>query len=681
VKSKITRTTLLQIAINILLFIIYLSPSISWAEPPKGEPAGLATIVRHDPRVDQLVPKGAKFEKIADGFNWVEGPVWDKQEQALLFSDIPSNTVYQWREGEWTKPFLMPSGYSGAVPFSGKEPGSNGLTFDMNGRLVLCKHGDRQIARLEADGKVTVLAERYDGHRINSPNDLVFKSNGDLYFTDPPFGLPKAFDDPDKAPVQGVYRVSQDGTVTLLIADIKAPNGIAFSPDEKILYVSDVDPKRAAWLAYDVKQDGTVANGRVFFDATRWRKDPFFGPDGFKVDQNGNLFGARPGGVSIFAPDGTHLGDIETGQPTSNLAWGEDGSTLFVTGGSSVYRLRLTTKGAPYTEADPISVQSVARVGFTVSDMDRSVAFYSDVLTFKKISDVEVDGPEYDRFYGVFGVRARIVRMQLGAQQIELTQFLSPPDVRPIPVPSFSNDLWFQHFAVVVRDMDLAWEQLRQHHVRQISPRPQTIPMTNPAAAGIKAIKFRDPDGHNLELLWFPKGKGNPIWKKTFSPTHPGAAGTAPVPESNLFLGIDHTAMTVRSTESSTKFYRDLLGMTVAGGTLNMGTTQQYLDSLPGARTRVTGLMAKMGPPGLEFLEYELPTAGRPFPTDSHPTDLWHWQTTLVVSDIGAAAAHMQGMGHMISSGIATFPDKVLGFGKGFLVRDSDGHAMQIVSP
>jgi gluconolactonase len=306
------------------------------------------TITSLDPRFDQLVPKDAKLEKIADGFTWVEGPVWHKQGGYLLFSDIPANSVYKWKAETGVSLFLKNSGYSGATPFTGKEPGSNGLTFDVDGRLVLCRHGDRQIGRLEADGRISAVADLYDGYRINSPNDLVFKSNGDLYFTDPPFGLPNAFDNPDKAPVQGVYRVSKDGTVTRLIADIKAPNGIAFSPDEQTLYVSDVDPRRAAWLAYDVKQDGTVTNGRIFFDATRWRKDPFFGPDGFKVDRQGNLFGARPGGLSVIAPDGTLLGTIDTGQPTSNVAWGEDGQTLFITGGSSVYRLRLTTKGAPY---------------------------------------------------------------------------------------------------------------------------------------------------------------------------------------------------------------------------------------------------------------------------------------------------------------------------------------------
>jgi gluconolactonase len=307
-----------------------------------------ATITSLDPRFDQLVPKEAKLEKIADGFTWVEGPVWHKQGGYLLFSDIPANAVYQWKPGEGTKVFLKNSGYSSSTPFAGKEPGSNGLTFDANGRLVLCRHGDRQIGRLESNGTIVPLADHYNKHKINSPNDLVFNSNGDLYFTDPPFGLPKAFDDPDKAPVQGVYRLAKDGTVTRLIADIKAPNGIAFSPDEKTLYVSDVDPKRTAWLAYDVKPDGTVTNGRVFFDATRWRKDPFFGPDGFKVDRHGNIFGARPGGLSVIGPDGTLLGTIETGQPTSNVAWGEDGRTIFITGGSAVYRLRLTTTGARY---------------------------------------------------------------------------------------------------------------------------------------------------------------------------------------------------------------------------------------------------------------------------------------------------------------------------------------------
>ena len=322
--------------------IALLHTGVVWAETVP------ATINSLDPRFDQLVPRDTKLEKIADGFIWVEGPVWHKQGGYLLFSDIPANAVYKWKSGEGASVYLKSSGYSGTAPFAGMEPGSNGLTFDAKGQLVLCRHGDRQIGRLESNGTIVPLADHYDGHKINSPNDLVYKSNGDVYFTDPPFGLPHAFADSSKAPVQGVYRLAKDGTLILLIHDIKAPNGIAFSPDEKTLYVSDVDPKRAAWLAYDMQPDGTVTNGRVFFDATRWRKDPFFGPDGFKVDHQGNIFGARPGGLSVIAPDGTLLGTIETGQPTSNVAWGEDGRTLFITGGSSVYRLHLTTSGARY---------------------------------------------------------------------------------------------------------------------------------------------------------------------------------------------------------------------------------------------------------------------------------------------------------------------------------------------
>ena len=309
-------------------------------------------------------------------------------------------------------------------------------------------------------------------------------------------------------------------------------------------------------------------------------------------------------------------------------------------------------------------VRAVASIGMTVSDMDHAVAFYSEVLSFKKISDVEVDGEQYERLWGVFGLRARVVRMQLGDQALELLQFLAPPDVRPIPVPSYSNDLWFQHFAVVVRNMDAAWQHLRKHHVRLISPRPQTIPKTNPAA-GIRALKFRDPDGHNLELLWFPEGKGDGRW-------HRGGV--------DLFMGIDHTAMTVRSTENSLKFYHDLLGLEVAGNSLNVGNEQEHLDSLRGARVRVTGLKPLDGPPGIEFLEYELPAAGRPMPADVRPNDLVHWQVTLVVDDVEMTAKRLRlGPYAFVSMDLVSLPDDRLGFKKGFLVRDPDGHVMQII--
>lgn len=303
-------------------------------------------IERLDPRLDQLIPRDAVVEKIVDGQTWVEGPLWNKSRKSLLFSDIPRNSVYEWREGEQPTVFLKPSGYTGTTPFPGPEPGSNGLTMDSDGKLVLAQHGDRKISRLNDDGSTTTLVDRYQGKRLNSPNDLVYKSNGDLYFTDPPFGLPETFDDPAKElPYQGVYRLAENGELTLLTKDLKAPNGVAFSPDEKTLYITDVNDKNLTWRAFPVKSDGTLGRGRVFAQAA-----PFSGngpgvPDGLKVDKHGNLFSSGPGGVYIFAPDGTHLGTIKLGTKTSNTAWGEDGSTLFITADHALYRVKLTTSG------------------------------------------------------------------------------------------------------------------------------------------------------------------------------------------------------------------------------------------------------------------------------------------------------------------------------------------------
>ena len=306
-------------------------------------------VVRLDSRFDKLVPSNVKVEKIAGGHKWVEGPVWNRQEGYLLFSDIPNNSIYRWQEDRGESLFLKPSGYTGKASFGGAEPGSNGLAFDPAGRLALAQHGDRRIVRLERSGRKTTLVDRYEGKRINSPNDLVFKSNGDLYFTDPPFGLPKSFDDPHKElPFQGVFKFSKEGKLTLLTKNIKAPNGIAFSPDEKKLYVSNADASNAIWMAYDVKPDGTIANGKTLFNATAWTKNKPGVPDGVKIDKDGNLFAAGPGGIHVIAPDGTHLGSIETGVPTGNLAWGEDGSTLFITSNKTVYRLKLRTRGVGF---------------------------------------------------------------------------------------------------------------------------------------------------------------------------------------------------------------------------------------------------------------------------------------------------------------------------------------------
>ncbi len=315
----------------------------------EASPAPENNVERLDPRINAIIPADAELEKIADGFAWVEGPVWDKKGGYLLFSDIPSNSVLKWEEGKGASLFLKPSGYTGKEPFEGREPGSNGLTFDSDGLLVLAEHGDRRITKLGRDGVKTVIVDTYNGERLNSPNDLTFKSNGDLYFTDPPFGLPGAFNDPGKElPFQGVYRVSPDGQATLLTSEIKAPNGIAFSQDEKTLYVTDVNPERPAWLAYDVNKDGTISNGRIFHDAAEFVKTKKGGPDGMKTDKSGNIFGAGPGGVYIFSPDGTLLGIINTGAATSNVNWGNDGSVLYITASTAVYRIKLNTSGSGF---------------------------------------------------------------------------------------------------------------------------------------------------------------------------------------------------------------------------------------------------------------------------------------------------------------------------------------------
>jgi gluconolactonase len=306
----------------------------------------LGTIERLDPRLDQIVPKDARVERIAEGFDWSEGPVWDRRGGYLLFSDVPMNTVFRWQKGQGVSVFLKPSGYTGTAPRGG-EPGSNGLLMDSQGRLILCQHGDRRVARLEEGGKFTTLADRYQGKRFNSPNDGVIKSNGDLYFTDPPYGLLGLNADPAKElDFNGVYRISHtDGTVTLLTKEMTFPNGIALSPDEKTLYVANSDPKLAIWKAFPVKDDGTLGEGRVFNEVTSSVGSKKGLPDGMKVDQSGNLFATGPGGVLIFAPDGTHLGTFATGEATANCGWGEDGTVLYIAADMYLGRIKLTTKG------------------------------------------------------------------------------------------------------------------------------------------------------------------------------------------------------------------------------------------------------------------------------------------------------------------------------------------------
>jgi gluconolactonase len=306
----------------------------------------LGRITRNDPKLDAILPADAKIEVLASGFDWSEGPVWLPKEKALLFSDIPRNSVMIWREGVGVSTWMKPSGFTGVGEY-GKEPGSNGLTLDPQGRVVFCEHGDRRLSVLTENGGKRTLVDNYLGKRLNSPNDATFKSNGDLYFTDPPYGLPKNWDDPRRElDFCGVYRLSKDGKLTLLTKDLSRPNGIAFSPNEKTLYVANSDPQRAIWMAFAVKEDGTLGPGRVFANVTEMVPNHKGLPDGMKIDRSGNLFATGPGGVHIYSPEGRLLGRIETGEATANCAWGDDGSTLYVTADMWLCRVRTKTRGA-----------------------------------------------------------------------------------------------------------------------------------------------------------------------------------------------------------------------------------------------------------------------------------------------------------------------------------------------
>jgi len=327
----------------------YRSDQVGGAQPTK------AKVVRLDPELDRIIPKGARMEKLAGGFQFLEGPVWHP-DGYLLFSDPNANTIYRWTRNGAVSVFRSKSGYAGWDIGDYRQPGSNGLTLDRNGLLTINEHGNRRVTRLERTGKITVLADRYEGKRLNSPNDLVYRSDGTLYFTDPPFGLPRVFDDPKKElPFSGVYTV-KDGRVILLTRELSGPNGIAFSEDERYLYVGNWDLERKVLMRYEVLPDGSIANGKVFYDFT---SDPEpVALDGIKVDQEGHVYVSAPGGVWVLSPEGKALGRIVPPEHDANFAFGdEDGRTLYLTASTGLYRIRVNIPGI----RPPSGVQAASR--------------------------------------------------------------------------------------------------------------------------------------------------------------------------------------------------------------------------------------------------------------------------------------------------------------------------------
>lgn len=306
---------------------------------PVAQPAGDGTILRLDPAFDALVPPGAKIEKVAGGFQFTEGPLWFKDTGNLWFSDVQGNVTRQLAPDGTVTEILKPAGYDGTDAPEGSFIGPNGMAFDKDGNVLICQHGNRRIARRGKSGVLTTLVDRFEGKRLNSPNDLVFKSDGSLYFTDPPYGLIKQDEDPKKElPYNGIYRL-QKGKVTLLNKELTRPNGIGFSPDERWLYVANSDAARKIWMRFPVDEDGTLGPGRIFADVTAEQSEGL--PDGLKVDSQGNLWATGPGGIWIYSAGGTHLGTIKPTEVPANCTFAEEGGVLWMTARTSVYRIQL----------------------------------------------------------------------------------------------------------------------------------------------------------------------------------------------------------------------------------------------------------------------------------------------------------------------------------------------------
>ena len=306
------------------------------------KPAAVGSIARLDPALDALVPKDAYIEKLAGGFTFTEGPLW-RPSGVLWFSDVVGNVVRQWSPDGKVTEILRPGGYDGNSLPAGGFNGPNGSTSDKDGAVLLCQHGNRRIVRIDKDMQVTTLVDKFEGKKLNSPNDLVYRTDGTLYFTDPPYGLPKADDDPMKElKFNGVFKLA-NGKLTAVIRDLSRPNGIALSPDEKTLYIANSDDQHKVWMRYDVAANGTVGKGKLFADVTAEKEDG--NPDGMKVDSLGNVYGSGPGGVWVFSPDGKHLGTIKPPETPANCAWGDDGKSLYITARTGLYRIKLAVAG------------------------------------------------------------------------------------------------------------------------------------------------------------------------------------------------------------------------------------------------------------------------------------------------------------------------------------------------
>jgi MIP family channel proteins len=442
------------------------------------------------------------------------------------------------------------------------------------------------------------------------------------------------------------------GALVAIYITLEAPlSGMSMNPARTMASALPARTETALWVYFSAPLIGMLLAADVYLWLARGREAVC-----------AKLY-HHPGAQCIFrcgyAPRARTVEAAPSRQaPSTSLVAGLGLLALSILATPSVLAQQTVARG----EAPEAGVAAVGTIGLTVANIDRSVAFYHDVLGFEKVSDVEVSGPAYELLTGVFGMQARVVLMRLGQERIELTEYLAPRGL-PAPADSRSNDLWFQHIAIITSDVEQAYLWLRRRQVEQVSPEPQRLPDWNPKAGGIKAFYFRDPDGHPLEILEFPPDKGDARWHR---------AGDG------IFLGIDHTAIVITDTERSLRFYRDLLGLRVAGRSENWGPEQERLNNVIGARLRITTLRAATGP-GVELLEYLTPHTGRRAPVDPAANDLVHWHTTVVASDSVASAARLRdGRADFVSPEVVQLPDRTLGFSAGFLVRDPDGHVLRV---
>jgi gluconolactonase len=332
--------------IVIALFILLVCAACTATKDQSSDSYG--TIERSDEGLNSLIAAEAKVELLGTGYTWSEGPLWIGSKNLLLFTDVPNNVIHKWTEENGVEVFLTPSGYTGSTPTVSREPGANGLTLDTQGNLIVCQHGDRRVSRYDGgfdkpEPKFTTIADKYEGKRLNSPNDVVVRSNGDIFFTDPPYGFKQLDSDPDKEiPHNGVYKVSTDGKVTLLVDSLTKPNGIALTPDGKTLIVANSDPEKAIWYAFDLGENDSLTNARVFYDATSLVNEDNKGlPDGFKIDKQGNVFASGPGGIWIFDKSGKVLGKVRLPNPTANCELSDDDKTLFITSNMNLLRVKI----------------------------------------------------------------------------------------------------------------------------------------------------------------------------------------------------------------------------------------------------------------------------------------------------------------------------------------------------